>query len=56
MNFKVSTFLSKQEEDGLIIFPKGVTYVEKESIFPFKKRVKTIRINLEGHNKDEKKR
>lgn len=54
MNFKFRTFLSNHAKNNLVVYPKGVTYVEKESLFPLKKEVKVIRINLEGGKKNKR--
>lgn len=52
---KISAFLSKHEKNNLIVYPEGVTYVEKESILDiFKKKSKAIRINLDGNKKNKR--
>jgi len=57
LNFKINEFLSKHEKNNLVVYPRGVTYVETETIFDIFKRkypIKIIRINLEGDKKSKR--
>ena len=51
---KLNDFLYDYENEQVKVFPKGATYVEKESLF--RKKYRYVQIVLEDNKNDSKKR
>ncbi len=54
MKCKINDFLNKREEDSIIVYPKGVSYAEKNTIFDVFKGNKIIKINIGGNKKNKR--